>query len=169
MNRSLSILILLGLSFTISTAAQAKQVSSLTFSHVTEYNGRSQEWAQTEARRFQARIDGVVGTSNPDFHGSADVTVSTRVRNDTYWLPGSMATVYRYTGLVTLRMNNFAYAFDEVTEKFPGMGCDEAEVEGRRLHPHAFYSELESYKEGNIFHRVHGCAFTSYSIVSVKD
>ncbi len=172
MNKIQSILALICLSLALSVSAQAKQTTTLTLVMTAQHFEPAQQWSQVKAAGIQSKLNDLVGSDYPGFRGTADIEMATKVKNDSYWMPtggGDSIWISRYTGLITLRMNSFAYAFDQQTEKFPGMTCDEAEVEGRRLHPRAFFSEFETYKEGSIFHRVHGCAFTSYSIVPVTN
>ena len=171
MNKKSKILALL---FSIASLQAAPVLAALktTLNFTSTYSGygsydRAKNWAETKAQALSPQIDAIVGSAYPGFRGTADVAITNKVHNVSY--ATSDGVHHRYQGIVSLYMKNTAYAFDETVEKFPGMSCEEAEVEGRMHYPHAFYSRLETYTEGSVFHRVNGCALTAYSVVAVTN
>ena len=169
MNKKYTAFTILFLTSLFSLTAQAKQTTTVEISsHYFGNYDNALRWTQTRKPQIQSEIDAAASSSLPGFRGSADVTVSARVRNDS--MSGFEGPEdRRFTGVLNLHLDNPAYAFEQTSDKFPGMTCGEAEVEGRRLHPHAFFSTYGEYAEGGIFHRVRGCKYESASVTAVTN
>ncbi len=160
MNRRYVALASLALVSIMSHTAQATQTTTINISRYFVNRFDASDWVKTREHQIQSKLDSAVSASLPDFRGSADVTPSTRIAND-----GSGG----YTAIISIHLDNPAYAFERTLDKFPGMTCGEAEVEGRRRHPHSFLDTYSEYREGRAFHRVRGCEHESTSIAPVAN